>query len=135
MSALELSVMHARRQAMREDAGATSATRDALARSFHLKTVHAVGHVHDVLGHDDELSVLLAVGGEVLTCPLLRVHGRSMEETALEVLKWRKGDQVEVTGKLNWPSFSAEVRIEVLTASQVGTEGRPGSHPNSDRKP
>ena len=119
MASIELSEIWARRLKMRGDDGATGTTKDALARSFHGKTVRAAGTVDDVTGHSQELTVLLAIDGEVLTCPLVRVHGRSMEDTVSEVTSWRKGDHVEVIGKLGWPTFPSELSIGILTAEKV----------------
>ncbi len=121
MNTLELSAIWIQRREMRDDAGATTMTKDAFARSFHEKAVTAEGAVEDVTGRNEELTVLLAIEGEVLTCPLVRVHGRSMGDTVTEVTSWRKGDQVEVTGKLVWPDFPSELRIEILTAAKVVT--------------
>ena len=120
---IELTDVWARRKAMGEDPGATSLNRDDLARSFNGKLVRAVGTVDDVLGHRSDLVVRLVIGEETLECPLVRVHGRSMEETILEVGRWRRGDVVEVTGKLVWDLFTAEPAIEVLTAAPAPAAG------------
>lgn len=132
MAVLEFSEVHTRRHALREDAGATTATKDAAARSMHGKTVHAVGVVEDVIGRDNALIVLFAVEGEVLTCPLERAHGRSMEETIAQVASWRKADRVSVSGKLNWPTFQAEFSIGITTVENGdGSEPEPGVRPGS----
>ena len=106
-----------RRHDLLADAGATTATKDAVARGFHGKVVRAVGVVEDVLGRDNELTVLLAVEDQTLKCPLERVHGRSMDDTIAEVKGWRKADRVEVTGKLQWPSFEADMGMGIATAA------------------
>jgi hypothetical protein len=119
MSVLDFSEVLRKREALRADAGATSTTKDLLARSYNGRTVHAVGTVTDVRGAQDELTVLLSVEGEILTCPLVRVHGRSMEEANGEVTSWRIGDRVQVTGKLNWLSFPSELGIGILSAARA----------------
>ncbi|MDF1702267.1 MAG: hypothetical protein P1V36_14030 [Planctomycetota bacterium] len=119
MATLEFSEVLAQRQAMHDDAGATTTTKDAMARSFSGKTIRAVGTVDDVSGQGEELTVRLAIEGEIMVCPLVRVHGRSMEATVTEATSWRRGEQVEVIGKLVWKSFSEELKIEILTAERV----------------
>lgn len=115
MAVFELAEIQTQRREIAADEGATTLSKDMLARHFSSKTVHAIGSVVDVVGQNEDLTVLLGVEGEVLKCPLVRVHGRSMEDTINEVATWRKGDLVEVTGKLTWASFSDELRIDILT--------------------
>lgn len=117
MSTMQLAEVRTKQKAMREDAGATSVTKDALAAQFHNRVVEAVGDVSDVAGQDDELVVLLTIGGEELTCPLVRVRGRTMEETLAEVRGWRKGDHVRLHGNLLWKTFDDVMQIQVLSAS------------------
>ena len=119
MAVYELSEMQVRRREVAADEGATTLSKDLVAKSFNGKTVRAVGSVKDVTGKNEDLTVLLVIEDEVLACPLVRVHGRSMEDTILEVGSWRKGDLVEVTGKLTWASFSSELRIDILTAEKT----------------
>ena len=123
MSVIEFSEIQARRNELREDAGATTATKDAAARGFHGRIISVEGVVEDVIGLESELTVLLAVEGEILSCPLVRVHGRSMEETVTEVGSLRKADRVFVTGKLTWPTFDGEMRIGIATAEKRSDEG------------
>lgn len=115
MAVSELAEIQNQRREIAADEGATTLSKDVMARHFNGKTVHAVGTVEDVVGKNEDLTVLLGIEGEVLACPLVRVHGRSMEDTISEVASWRKGDRVEVTGKLTWPTFSEELRIDIVT--------------------
>ncbi len=118
MANLQLSEIRAEQVAMQADSGATTVTRDALATQYHSRNVEAVGTVEDVSGPADELTVFLATGGETLTCPLVRVRGRTMESALAEVRSWRKGDQVRVEGKLLWKTFDAEMQIDVVAAAK-----------------
>ena len=120
MAVLELAEIQIQRREIAADEGATTLSKDILARHFNGKTIHAVGTVEDVVGKNEDLTVLLGTEGEVLQCPLVRVHGRSMEDTIRDVATWRKGDLVEVTGKLTWPIFSDELRIDILSVAKAG---------------
>ncbi len=118
MAVLEFSEIQTRRHELRHDAEATSATKDAVAHSFHGKFVSAVGTVADVIGRDGDLIVLFIVDGEILSCPLQKTRGPAMDETIEEVASWRKTDRVCVSGKLSWPDFQSDIGIGIATAEK-----------------